>query len=565
MKRTALLSVYHKDGLVEFARELVDLGWSLLSSGGTYRHLTAAGIPITSVEEYRTEALKKRFEAADDKQDRPTLGLYQIEWAAKVAGQAEMLDHRVATLHAEVHGGLLASLEMADELEALGMNRIDLVCVDLYPLEDEIEKEGSTRESVIKQTDIGGPTMIRSGAKGRRYVVCDPADRIRVIDHLKANEPDSEEFVRQLVAKAEFTISNYCLVSAKYHGPEEYDGILGTKVRDCAYGENAWQSPAAHYSVGSEDPLALEKFTLLHGTPPSYNNMCDIDRLLQTITHMAAGIDVNNRNVFALAVGAKHGNPCGAAIGLPIEAIKRMVEGDTRAIFGGLVITNFALDEELAEVLLTHAHTDSPRRLLDGVICPSITRPALDMLKRKGDKCRFLVNRALGDLGLASLDQARRFRYVRGGFLVQPNYTYVLDLQSDDIEKIDELTWEQETDMVLAWAVGSTSNSNTITIVKHGRLLANAVGQQDRVGAVELSGMRAKNAGHLADIRGSVAYSDSFFTFPDAPQALYDAGVAAVLTSSGSIRDADTKKVFAGTGVALRLIPDRMGRGFFGH
>ena len=534
-KRTALLSVYDKEGIIEFSRALVALGWTILASGGTAKMLAAAGVPVQDV--------------------------------AELIGGASILGHRVVTLSREVHAGLLATTSDADvnELESLGVPFIDAVCVGLYPLEEEIAKSGSTLESVIDKTDIGGPTMLRSAAKGQRIVIADQTDRAMVLEWIRNGEPNRPTFLQGLAAKAEAIVANYCLASARYHGQGEYEGVVGVRRQVCGYGENGWQRPAALYSARANDPLALDEFQLVAGTAPSYNNLCDLDRLLQTLTHLAAAFEVNCGDVPYLAVGAKHGNPCGSAVGVPQQALEKMVIGDARAIFGGLVITTFPLDESLVETLLTHAQPHGKRRLLDGVIVPNVTDGALEMLRRKGDKCRIFVNSAIAELGLGSLDSRQRLRYVRGGFLSQPNYTFVLDLKSPDIEWVGELTPEQEGCLLIAWAIGSTSNSNTVTLVNNHQVIGNGVGQQDRVGAAQLALKRAVDAGHADLIPDAVAYSDSFFPFPDAVEVLAEAGISAILASSGSVKDAETKQVCADYGIALRLVPDKVGRGVFGH
>jgi len=203
------------------------------------------------------------------------------------------------------------------------------------------------------------------------------------------------------------------------------------------------------------------------------------------------------------------------------------------------------------------------RRLLDGIVASGFTAGAMEMLERKGDKCRLLVNPALEGMDKGSLDGARRFRYVRGGFLAQPNYTFVPELMSAAVERTGEASASQVNDMILAWAIGSTSNSNTVTIVRDGMLLGNGVGQQDRVGGCKLAVMRATDAGH--DTTGSVAYSDSFFPFVDGPTELADAGVVAIVATSGSIRDPEVREFCQGRGIPLFLYPDSAGRGFFGH
>ena len=522
--RNALLSVYHKDGIVDFAEALVELGFTIFASGGTFKHLTEHGVIASPVSEL-------------------------------VGGEA-ILDHRVVTLSREVHAGLLAKNTEEDlaELASLSIPYLNLVCVDLYPLEAEIAKSDTTRQSVIGQTDIGGPTMIRSGSKGGRIVICDPADRQKAIDWLKAGEPE-DGFVDELCAKGEFTVARYAMTSASYLSGGKYVGFSGERVATCKYGENAWQAPAHLYSTDSPDPLALDKFVVIEGASPSYNNWCDIDRLLQTATHIAEAYAVNTVVDSAIAVGVKHGNSCGAATGHDqAEVLKKMMAGDPLAIFGGLVMVNFQIDEVLCEALIG--------KMLDGIIAPAFTDGAIALLRRRSDKCRFIVNPALSGLA-GNLDLAPRFRYVRGGFLMQPNYTFFPDFGQGEIVKHGQAKLSQEVDMMLAWAIGSTSNSNTITIVKDGQLLGNGVGQQDRVGAAGLAIERARRSKH--DLNGAVAYSDSFFPFPDGPQTLIDAGITAIFTTSGSLRDKETIDLCAERFVPLYMIPDPIGRGFFGH
>ena len=335
-------------------------------------------------------------------------------------------------------------------------------------------------------------------------------------------------------------------------------------VLECKYGENGYQTPAALYDSDADDSLSLPRFEVIQGTAPSYNNLCDLDRLLQTATHIAAGYDLNGGQIPAIAVAGKHGNPCGAAAGDDRSRVAmQALEGDLRAVFGGLVLLTFEVDEEIAEVLMTHRTEAGTRRLLDGIIAPAFSQAAMEMLQRKGDKCRLLANPALSGLDQGSLDTSRRFRYVRGGFLAQPNYTFVPSLLGGETEKIGAYDDDQVRDMVLAWAIGSTSNSNTVTLVKDGMLIGNGVGQQDRVGGCKLAVIRARDAGH--ETGGAVAYSDSFFPFVDGPTELAQAGVKAVLATSGSVRDGEVKEYCRDQGITLFLYPDSAGRGFFGH
>jgi phosphoribosylaminoimidazolecarboxamide formyltransferase/IMP cyclohydrolase len=527
-QKTALISVYNKDGIVDFAKELVGLGWKIISSGGTAKHLTEAGVVNTDV--------------------------------ADITSFPPILSHRVVTLHPKIHGGLLAldTPEHQAELEKYGIPWIDMVCSDLYPLQDEINKPGSTKESVIAQTDMGGVALIRSSAKGRRITICDPSDRTKVIEWLKNGEQDKEKFLDYLAAKAEATVTCYVSLSATYHSGGLYKSIFGKKISELAYGENAYQKPAFLYE-GVSDSLAISNWKQVEGNPLSYNNLCDVDRMIQTVTHIGAGFEKNTNKIPKIALGVKHGNACGAGVAeTGEEAIEKMLQGDLRAIFGGSVMLNFAVDEKLAEVLINKFMPEGGRRLLDIVAAPSFAPEAIEILARKKGKCRILVNKNIENGGVASLDSTSRFRYVRGGFLTQPNYTFVPEVA--------------DTDVILGWAVGCTSNSNTITITKEGRLVGNGVGQQDRVGAAKLAIFRADDAAKFADaakekadLEGATAYSDSFFPFPDAPQTLIDRGIKTIFSTSGSVNDDKIKELCDSKGVKLIMIPDSEGRGFYQH
>jgi len=446
-------------------------------------------------------------------------------------------------------------------MEALGLPYLDLVCFNLYPLGAEIANPKATPESVIEKTDIGGPTALNSGAKGQRIVIGDPNDYQKVIDWLKEGSPNKDEFVKALTAKAYFITSSYYLPAAKYHSGGLYDGIFGERVEPLKYGENPYMTPAALYK-SNDDPLAVHNFQLLEGDERSLVGLTDVDRLLQVLTHIAAGFDANFEKVPFIAVGVKHGNACGAAVGDdPIEVIMKMVAGDKRAIFGGVIMTNFEITREVAEALMAKEENDPPR-LFDGVFASSFTEDASEVLRRRQGKCRMMFNPALADLGITSLDTAPRIRQLRGGFTEQPNYTFVLKL--DESDSYGDTPSEQEQfDLILAWAIGCVSNSNTITIVRDGQLLGNGVGQQDRVGAAELAIKRAKDAGH--DLRDSVAWSDSFFPAPDGPEVLALAGIGAIFTSSGSRRDSETIAMCETHKVTLLMQPDTKVRGFSNH
>ncbi len=533
--QNALLSVYDKTGIAEFAKGLHELGWNIISSGGTAKVVAEAGVPVTD--------------------------------AAELVGGEAILGHRVVTLSREIHSGLLADAEKPEDLQELkdrGIPFIDLVAVDMYPLEEEIASGHATLQSVIEKTDIGGPTMLRAGAKARRIVLSRAEQRSEVLQWLTDGKKDEKDFRDKLCAVAEYECARYIMISARYHGGEEVAGWIGRRVAPTKYGENPWQTPAGLYADNrvATDPLGLDQFTHQKGWELSYINETDMHRLLQTVTHIAAGFETNMGKVPAIAVGVKHGNACGAGVAKTgVEAVQRMLEGDEIAIFGGVVMLNGVVDVDVATALMQYHMPEGQNRLLDGVVGSSVTSEAMEILGRA--KLRIVTNPALAQLTKDSLETTAIYRNVRGGMLVQPNYTFVLDFDADYIELHGELNEQAKKDLILAWAVGSTSNSNTITITKECKLLGNGVGQQDRVGAAKLAVSRATGRGH--DVQGGAAYSDSFFPFPDGPLVLADAGITAILTSSGSVKDPEVIETLAGKNVAVAMLPDKLGRGFFGH
>ncbi len=526
-EKWALISVFNKDGVVDFAQRLVKMGWKIISSGGTAKKLSENNVPVKDV--------------------------------AELVGGNAILGHRVVTLSREVHAGLLADALKAEdlaELVSLNIPFIDLVRCDFYPLAQAIADPKATIDSVVEKTDIGGPCMVRSGAKGLRIVVCRQQDMESVLQELESTGGVSEENRQKLRARAEFEVTKYVGDSAMYHGDGQFKVICGEKVLEFK-GENGPQTPAFLFSTGTDDPLALDKFKVIEGTDPSYNNWCDVDRLLQTMTHLAGAWKLNFGEVPKIALGAKHGNCCGAG-----TSATKVVMGDTRAIFGGVVMTNFKLIGSTIESM--GSVTPEANIKFDGVIAPAFDDDAIRMLSRVKGKCRLMVNPALGSHS-ALLDAKSRFRYVRGGILAQPNYTFLLDFKDPEMKAYGERNHDVEKNLLLAWGVGCTSNSNTITIVNHTMLIGNGVGQQDRVGAAELAIKRATDAGHGDLLKGAVAYSDSFFPFPDGVQVLIDAGIKAIFSTSGSVNDKAIQELCLKNGVTLYQLPDSRARGFFGH
>ncbi len=534
-RRLALLSVYDKAGIVEFARSLIDLGWDLLSSGGTAEVIRNAGLPVTDV----------------------------AEWV----GGGAILGHKVVTLSREVHAGLLADFDLeaeVEEIERLGLRRIDLVYVNLYPLKEEIARAGSTKADVIAKTDIGGPTMLGSAAKGSRIVLCRPSQIEPTLEWLRNNQPNSEVQLNYFRFTADGVVADYRLASARYHSGGLVEGIIGTSVQTLKYGENGYQVPSRHHATDTDDPLALHNFRQVGGPEVSFVTMTDLDRLLQTLTHILAGYEVNYPNLFqpAIFIAVKHGNVCGAGWSNdPLDAAERCASSDPEALFGGVVMTNCVITKEIVEALL---YTEDGKRILAGAAAPGFKPDAKELLEKKGGK-RFVMfeNPHLAHLTVHSLDTTTRIRPVRGGFLSQPNYGFVPKLV--DLEPVcGEATKLAIGDLLLAWAIGSTSNSNTITVVRDGTLLANAVGQQSRVGSAKLAIAKAGDV-IWDNLQQARAYSDSFFPFPDGIEVLADAGVEHFFATSGSKNDDIVIEFCRKRGLTLFMLPDSEARGFYGH
>lgn len=528
-RRTALISVYNKKGIEDFAKALVSLNFDIMASGGTAKSLKDAGVEVIDV--------------------------------ASIVGDP-ILGHRVVTLSRELHAGLLSTQSTADvqELEKLGIRRIDLVCCDMYPLVDEIAKADATIESVIGQTDIGGPTMLRSGGKGRRIVICDVEDRMPTISWLRSGMPNEETYLRKLHAKAEAVIADYVLASARFHGAGNYEGVIGVRVGSFRYGENPHQKKAAHFARlgASKDSLAIDRFTMMGGAGPSFINGTDLDQLVATAVRVAAGLEKNGFSKH-VALAMKHGNVCGIGVAdEPQQALEKMIMSDPLALFGGAVLCTFPLDQSLAEMLRTLGGS----RVLDLVVAPSFHGSAMDTLNRKNDKCRMYENPALGNLGCHSMDLSQRIRPCRGGFFTQDADAFVLSLP---MEWREALSSQQQIDMLVGWGIGSTATSNSIVLVADGMLLGRGLAQPSRVLAVKVALLHAQENGHAGIVPRAVAYSDSFFPHQDGVEALGGADIKVVFATSGSMADKKVLDVAHAYGIGLYQLPDVEARGFSRH
>lgn len=444
----------------------------------------------------------------------------------------------------------------------------DLIFIDLFPVQSRNQEQPLTIPPVdFSYTQLASLLDLRSIA-AKQVILVDRNDLGTTEEWLREGCPFPGEFRKKMLAKAEFVLAQYFLKLAIEHGEGRYKGQLGELVFTCKYGENAYQVPAGFYRnpLSPPDPLDFTNFRLIFGQPLSYNNIGDLNRLTVTMTRIAAAFDKNRQRVPHIALVVKHCNACGAAFSFtdPAEAVKKMVLGDQQAIFGGLVMTNFTVDEEIAELLL-HYKILEGKRLFDSIFAPEFKDDTVQLFKRKEGKCRLADNPALFRLGLGSLDYSEIIRGTRNNhFLNQPNYSFVLDFNDPDLKRFGPpLTLEQENDLLLAKSICDTTNSNTSTLVRDGQLIGNAASRQSRHRSVWLACEDAIHSKHL--IPGAVLATDSFFPFADGAMIAKQYGANIVLASSGSRNDQEVIDFCEQEGMSLLMIPDAKGRGFCFH
>lgn len=633
-KGNVLISVADKTGVGDMARRFSNMGCRIISSGGTAEAIAAANVPVTSVENlldeiFRTK-IKKAFEgwgkspfwriiggepnqtkAYQDIVDTVTNRIIE----SGLFNNGAILDDRVKTLRPEIHAGLIADLKNpkhVQQLQDLLLPVIDVLVVDFYALAQAIAKPGADLKSVLEFLDIGGPAMVRSAAKGRRIVICRVQDREWVLNKLedpKKYGEFSQEDRDMLCARAEFEVTNYCLESAKFQGKGKFEGFTGELFQELAYGEGKTQKPARHYSLWNNDnPLALHKATIEEGSTPSYINKCDQDRVEHALRRIAVSFKANGMPVPYICLIAKHCNACGAGVSWdnPITAIKRAASGDTLSSFGGMVVCNFKLTEELSEALVSTGMSDDNYQKFDGVYPPAFSKDAMEIFKRPKSKCRMYANAEL-ETKSATLSEERMFRQVEGGFLVQPPYSFVLMMNHPELKVIGQRNPKLEKQLIFAAAVCAESNSNTITLARDFTLVGQGICRPSRVGAAKVAIMAAADAGHaepmgdpeevgrlafeqaqrqsLVDplghaIRavlrsrkprlkpGTVAVSDSFPPHPDAIIELLNAGVSAIFATYitvGKPRDLEIERLCREKEVPLYQLPDEVARMFCWH
>lgn len=491
-KKRALLSVSNKDGIVPFAKELVNLGFEIVSTGGTKKILQENNIDVTGISD--------------------------------VTGFPEILDGRVKTLHPLVHGGLLARFSSANHQEQLqqhGITPIEIVVVNLYPFKETISKPAVTVEDAIENIDIGGPTMLRASAKNHEHVavVIDPSDYEKVIQELKENNEVTFTTKRKLAAKVfrhtaqyDALIAEYMTELANEKQPESLTVTYELK-QDLRYGENPHQQAAFYQKpLGSRSSIAYAE--QLHGKELSYNNINDADAALQIIKEFDE----------PAAVAVKHMNPCGVGIGESIsEAFKRTYEADPVSIFGGIVALNRKVDVETAKQL--------HEIFLEIVIAPAYSEEAIAILKEKKN-IRLLTIPFENQKNVEKIITS-----IEGGLLVQSLDTLTMNDANLTIPTKRKPSAEEWEALKLGWKIVKHVKSNAIVVTDQMRSLGIGAGQMNRVGAANIA---LEQAGLKAN--GAAMASDAFFPMDDTVEAAAKAGITAIIQPGGSKRDEDSIK-----------------------
>lgn len=491
--RTALLSVYDKDGVIDLAKGLAKYGIHMLSTGGTAKALDEAGIAYQTVE--------------------------------AASGQAEIFGGRVKTLHPKIHAGILARRDVPEDMAMLkkdGIRPIDLVVVNLYPFEKTIQAAPDDVAGAIEKIDIGGPSMIRSAAKNHRDVVVltDPADYTELLAELNQHQGQvSEAFAKRMAVKAFQTTASYDSAIhthfADIYGAERLPArfsVGGARVQILRYGENPHQQ-AAFYHYGRNWGLTALK--IHQGKELSYNNILDLDGAFRAILEFGCDIPV--------AVIVKHTNPCGVASGRTLlDAYVTAREVDPVSAFGGIIALNQTLDVQTAQAINS--------TFVECIICPAVEPAANELLSKKKN-----VRLVTVEPWPSSLRNQREIKSVAGGLLVQ----------DADIGGTPQSQWksvaqrqpsaDEMAALKFAWKVVKHVKSNAIVFANARQTLAIGAGQMSRVDSSRIAVWKAGEAKH--SLKGSVLASDAFFPFRDGIDAAAKAGATAVIQPGGSIRD----------------------------
>lgn len=496
MTKRALISVSDKTNIVEFAKGLEKYGFEIISTGGTFTYLKNNGVACISIED--------------------------------VTHFPEILEGRVKTLHPKIHGGLLSKRGNELHNKHVAENNIeyiDLVCVNLYPFEATVKKEGVSEEEIIENIDIGGPSMLRSAAKNFNdvTVVTDIRDYDRILNELE-NGGITLATRRSLAIKVFNTTASYDAAIANYFN--KADNLIPEKLTlsytledTLRYGENPHQK-AYHYVQDNNESYALQNAVQLHGKEMSYNNIQDA----------SAALDILAEFDEIACVAVKHMNPCGVAIGKDVfEAYSRAYDADPVSIFGGIVAVNGVVDKATAEKM----HSI----FLEIILAVDYEDEALEILTKK-------KNLRIYKLSEKNNNHEQQIKSVRGGILVQDFNSELAE--SYEVVTDKQPTKEQMSDLEFGLKVVKHVKSNAIVVVKNGQTLGIGAGQMNRVGSCKIA---LEQAGALAD--GAVLASDAFFPMRDSADLAAEYNIAAIVQPGGSIRDQESIDACNEKGVAM--------------
>ena len=487
MKR-ALVSVSDKNGVVDFCKSLVKNGYEIISTGGTYKILVDNGVKAIEIDE--------------------------------VTKFPECFEGRVKTLNPFVHGGILHRRDKQshlDQAKELGVEAIDLVCVNLYPFKETIEKTDDF-EDIIENIDIGGPAMVRSAAKNfdSVIIVTDVSDYAAVIDAIE-NEKNTVEFRRNFMIKAYEHTAAYDSMIANYMNSRFNDGfgekqfVVGSKVMNTRYGENPHQKGALY----EFDKHYTSNFKTLKGEA-SFNNLNDLNGAVKIAPAFG------DENAVCIS---KHGNPCGFAIkDTLLESYVEALKCDPVSAFGGVVAVNGIVNKELAEKI--------NEIFIEVVIAGRITEEAQEVFAAKKRIKLF----ECGSDKLVLANDTKDFKHIDGGFIYQD----ADKVANDEVKNAKLMTTKSATeqelkDMEIAYKVASLTKSNCVVYVKNSAMVAVGMGMTSRVDASQCALKKAKDMG--LDVTGAALASEAFFPFRDSIDAAAAAGVKSVIEPGGSIRD----------------------------
>lgn len=503
MIKRALISVYDKTGLEKLGRYLREKGVEIVSSGGTYKALTDAGIKAHKVSD--------------------------------ITDAAEILEGRVKTLHPVIHAGILARDDQLEELKKQKIKPFDLVVVNLYPFE-QIAALGAGLDEALENIDIGGPAMLRAAAKNhpRVTVICDPNDYDSLIEQMDMHNGATSDKYRSMMAANVFVrTSNYDKAISEYlsrHLQQPEDDFPSeveynfSKKQILRYGENPHQKAALYVEPGFAF-TSLAEARVLAGKELSFNNLWDLEAALQMI--------LDFQEPFAAVI--KHTNPCGAAIGDTLaEAYHKALESDPLSAFGSIIGLNRKVDMATAGLL-------HETQFIECIVAPDYDPEALELMKKK--KARRLV--AVGEL-VEPTQKYLEMRRILGGALLQTRDTQ--EIQSDDLQTITKVapTPEQIEDLLFGFKLIKHVKSNAVLICKDKATLGIGMGQTSRV---DSSLIAVRKAGNRA--KGAVAASDAFFPMPDGLEVLAEAGVKAIIQPGGSKGDPDVIAAADKAGIAM--------------